>query len=669
MSFGGSFLRTGRDAQSWPVLLLLLVVVLLPTVGVLWFMSQAMGNEQLAVRQKLTDIYRVQLVQLQQELQLYWQARSTQLEPQNPGKPASYHFAQQVREGWADSVVIYGPGGRPVYPAPFQASQPEPVLGGSWLRVERLERSGKSEEAAAGYGTLAEQASDRNRAAQALQAQARCLVQAGRTQEAISILTDKLSLQEFALATNSLGRLISPSAQLMALQLMEDRDKAEFRSVAQALVHRLRNYDDPALSAPQRLFLMKQLETLAADVANFDTLAAEQLAARYLASGPSSPSPSSLQPSGTPEVWHLASPGGSVVALFEERRLREALQSWIDRQSPSENAKVELLAPGVASEGEIFVSHPAGGFLPDWTLVLSPDDPSLFSTAANQRINAYRLTGGLVVLVILLFAALAARVVDRQLRLTRLKNDLLATVSHELKTPLASMRLLVDTMLETGIEDSQRARDYLRLIAKENARLSRLVDNFLTFSRMDQDRQSFEKKRVLPEEVIETATSLVSDRFEAPGCRFDVEVAPQLPAVFADPDALVTVLLNLLDNAYKYSRQEKRIVLRAYHQDGFLCFEVRDNGLGISSRVREKIFDRFYQADQSLSRPGSGIGLGLSIVKFIVSAHEGSVAVDSSPGEGTTFTVRLPGLPPLPDEPDEPESKEQREQKAQEESV
>jgi len=105
------------------------------------------------------------------------------------------------------------------------------------------------------------------------------------------------------------------------------------------------------------------------------------------------------------------------------------------------------------------------------------------------------------------------------------------------------------------------------------------------------------------------------------------------------------VLLNLLDNAYKYSNEEKHIVLRGYRENGHVCFAVQDNGIGLSSRVAGKIFDRFYQVDQSLSRPGSGCGLGLSIVKFIVSAHGGSVKVDSRPGQGSTFTVRLPAAP------------------------
>jgi len=112
--------------------------------------------------------------------------------------------------------------------------------------------------------------------------------------------------------------------------------------------------------------------------------------------------------------------------------------------------------------------------------------------------------------------------------------------------------------------------------------------------------------------------------------------------VLADHDAMVTVLVNLLDNAYKYSLDDKRIELRAFAENGSVCFCVSDNGVGISRRDAKRIFKRFYQIDRSLARRAEGCGLGLSIAKFIVDAHKGSISVNSKPGEGSTFTVKLP---------------------------
>jgi two-component system sensor histidine kinase SenX3 len=121
-----------------------------------------------------------------------------------------------------------------------------------------------------------------------------------------------------------------------------------------------------------------------------------------------------------------------------------------------------------------------------------------------------------------------------------------------------------------------------------------------------------------------------------------VKIAPGLPPLHADEDAMVTALLNLLDNAYKFTPEQKRIVLRAFCDAGRVCFEVTDNGIGLSPREQKKVFRRFYQVDRQLARQAGGVGLGLSIVEFIVKAHKGNIQVRSQPGAGSTFTVSLP---------------------------
>jgi signal transduction histidine kinase len=235
-----------------------------------------------------------------------------------------------------------------------------------------------------------------------------------------------------------------------------------------------------------------------------------------------------------------------------------------------------------------------------------------------------------------------AQVFRRQMRLARLKTDLVAAVSHELKTPLASMRLLVDSLLEDPSFDARKTREYLALIAGENLRLSRLIENFLTFSRLERNRQHFEFTQVHPASIVETATQAVHERFEQSGCHLDVRVEKDLPDFHADADALITVLINLLDNAYKYTPGERYIALRAFREGDSLAFEVRDNGIGIAVREQKRIFQRFYQVDQRLARETGGCGLGLAIVDSIVRAHEGRVSVQSQPGEGSVFTVLFP---------------------------
>jgi signal transduction histidine kinase len=249
-----------------------------------------------------------------------------------------------------------------------------------------------------------------------------------------------------------------------------------------------------------------------------------------------------------------------------------------------------------------------------------------------------------VVAAVIVLAALALRLVRRQMALTQLRNDLVANVTHELKTPLSSMRLLVETLLNSQPLHEPTAREYLQLIAQENLRLSRLIDNFLTFSRMERNKYAFGFKEVAAAVILDGAVAAVRERFSAPGCHFTTRIGSDLPAVLADPDALVTALVNLLDNAYKYSGDEKQITLSAGADHSRVIFTVEDNGIGLSARDTKRIFKRFFQVDQRLSRTGGGCGLGLSIVKFIVTAHHGRVRVGSRPGQGSTFSISMPAV-------------------------
>ena len=169
-----------------------------------------------------------------------------------------------------------------------------------------------------------------------------------------------------------------------------------------------------------------------------------------------------------------------------------------------------------------------------------------------------------------------------------------------------------------------------------------MIDNFLAFSRMERNKAAFELVEVGVADVVAAAAEAMRERLARPGAHLQVDVAADLPPVLGDRDALITVVVNLLDNACKYSGEDKRIALRAYAEANRVCLEVSDNGVGMTRRAAKRIFERFYQADQRLARAAGGCGLGLSIVRFIVDAHGGTIGVASRPGEGSTFTVRLP---------------------------
>jgi signal transduction histidine kinase len=290
---------------------------------------------------------------------------------------------------------------------------------------------------------------------------------------------------------------------------------------------------------------------------------------------------------------------------------------------------------------EPFVAVALGKDFPGWKIELSFKAGDVFERAASRHVAVYVWTGVLVIVLILLAGGFAAQAVRKQIKLNKLKNDFIATVSHELKTPLASIRLLVDTLLEGNYKDQQQVTDYFQLVSKENERLTRLVDNFLTFSRMERNKQTFAMAWTSPVRIARAAAEVIKTKFNVGRCDFQSQIADNLPDVFADHDVMVTAIVNLLDNAYKYSYDDKKIELKVFSEDNFVCFSVKDNGIGMNRRQVRKIFDRFYQADTSLSRRVEGTGLGLSIVKFIVDAHKGTISVDSVPGQGTTFTIRL----------------------------
>jgi signal transduction histidine kinase len=159
---------------------------------------------------------------------------------------------------------------------------------------------------------------------------------------------------------------------------------------------------------------------------------------------------------------------------------------------------------------------------------------------------------------------------------------------------------------------------------------------------MERNKQAFDFSRTDPAEIAKAATEVVQTKFNQKNCKFFVTIDDGLRSIMVDKDAMVTVLVNLLDNAYKYTNDDKRIELKVSGEDDYICFSVKDNGIGMTRRDTKKIFSRFYQIDQSLARTSEGCGLGLSIVKFIVDAHKGKVTVESKLGISSEFKVIIP---------------------------
>ena len=229
--------------------------------------------------------------------------------------------------------------------------------------------------------------------------------------------------------------------------------------------------------------------------------------------------------------------------------------------------------------------------------------------------------------------------VDQLRELNRMKGEFVAVVSHELRTPITAMIGYAKTLRQPQFsDDTQLREEFLERMERQGNRLVGLVENLLTTSRLESDQLSISIGRVLFEDLCrETVEGLGAD-----ADRVVASVPDDLPVLHTDRQLLGRVISNLLDNALKYSPEDATCELGAQAEDDQLVFWVRDHGIGIEPAELERIFERFYQVDSSTTRRFRGAGLGLSMVRDLVRHLGGAVTVESAPGDGSTFTVRLP---------------------------
>lgn len=628
-----------QDRAAWLVALFLVFGVLVPTASVLWFMNAAAKNQAILARQNLTDAYRGQLRLIRGRIDTYWADRSAALD-YNAGAGTPSDFNRIVTTGLADSALLLNPDGTVAYPSAAAAPVSRPVELTDWLGAEApVAGPNQFEDAARKYAQIAAGESDPSLAAQAAQAQVRFLFKSGDTEAAVRAIQQHFTAGRKMRGLDDSGRLIAADEQLLAVQLMKSNDPRRMAFAAR-LAGLLSDYDKVRMPAAQRLFLMGELltQSTGSDVPKLPTYTAERLAAQLLDTGTPQSGNHKLHSTDVSGLWSLTSRSGRVIALYRTQTVLAAMQRLLGEPEAS-GVKFEITPPG---EGTAENSIPAGSVLAGWQISFTGLDSKAFDQVAQRRMASYLWIGYLAVAAIAVTGIILGGSFRRQLRLARLKTDLVSTVSHELRTPICSMRVLVDALLTDPQLDPQKTRDYLELVSHENLRLSRLIENFLTFSRIERHRPNFDFVEVRPADIVQSAISAAQERIGSSSCHVELDISPDLPQIRADESALVTALINLLDNACKYTPSDKRISVRAHHENGNVIFEVIDNGIGIAPEEQKRIFRRFYQVDQRLAREVGGCGLGLSIVEHIVRAHGGSVRVRSQPGRGSTFSLFLP---------------------------
>jgi signal transduction histidine kinase len=278
----------------------------------------------------------------------------------------------------------------------------------------------------------------------------------------------------------------------------------------------------------------------------------------------------------------------------------------------------------------------------DWKLALySPRATPQQWAAAGFVFNVS--VAGLLALFLLGGVVLALRTADRAVRLSKMKSDFVSNVSHELRTPVASIRVFGELLRLGRAQDPDKVREYGAHIEGESRRLTRLIDNILDFSRIESGRKEYHFAEGDVRELVEAVVRTFEVRLGAEGFKIVLEEGNgPLPPLWMDGDALSQAFQNLLDNAVKYSGASKEVVVTLSADNGDVVIAVRDHGIGIARDEQRKIFERFHRVGTGLVHDVKGSGLGLSIVHHIVAAHGGIVTVLSEPGNGSTFTMRLP---------------------------
>lgn len=350
-------------------------------------------------------------------------------------------------------------------------------------------------------------------------------------------------------------------------------------------------------------------------------------------------------PEGDGYVFGLALPAAAVRSFVKDAfamvspATRDACLAVLD-----ENAHpVALSHPAFAADWKRpFIASEIGETLPHW-------ETALYLLHPDQLASNARLVTIFIILLIVLalaailsggsFVALDAR---RQLQLAQKKTDFVSNVSHELKTPLTSIRMFAELLEQGRIDQPEKRSRYLRIIILESERLTRLINNVLDFARSGRKNKSYRMKAqdLLP--IVERAWEAESTRLREAGFHCERTADAKPCPVVADGDAIGQVLVNLLSNAEKYSGGRREVSLRTRRENGCALVSVEDRGIGVPAGDERRIFDAFHRSNDSLASSAQGTGLGLTLARGIARDHGGDIEFHRREGGGSTFTLRLP---------------------------
>jgi two-component system phosphate regulon sensor histidine kinase PhoR len=279
--------------------------------------------------------------------------------------------------------------------------------------------------------------------------------------------------------------------------------------------------------------------------------------------------------------------------------------------------------------------------LPGFNLGILLQGETIDSMVKQRAITNLALIA-LLVIVLLLGIYIVFRNVRKEIEISQMKSDFVSNVSHELRTPLSMISMFAETLEMGRVRTEEKKQEYYGIISQETARLSRIVNSILNFSRIEAGKRNFNFVDTFLNDIVENVFSSYKVHLAQNGFEAILEKDDSIPVQKLDEEAVSEAFMNLLDNAVKYSMKNKKLLVRTGFGKGFSFVEVKDYGIGIPKEDQKKIYEKFFRVGSGLVHNVKGTGLGLSIVKHIVEAHKGIVELESEPGEGSLFRLKFP---------------------------
>lgn len=330
-----------------------------------------------------------------------------------------------------------------------------------------------------------------------------------------------------------------------------------------------------------------------------------------------------------------AQPSAMLLIAVDAQSLFSSLRASLD--FPKDIPPGFRLVTGLASEALSLGPHLQGV-----GLVFESRASDISSRPWSVQRSFYFLALVLVLGITLFGAYLLWRDVRREVGMAELRSQFVSSVSHELKTPLTAIRMFAETLRLGRAKDTATQMEYLDTIVNESERLTRLLNNVLDFSKIEQGKRIYHPAPASLVEIIRAAARTMEYPLKQQGFELNVQIDENLPEIRVDRDAIEQAVLNLLSNAMKYSGESRTVGLGVRREGDYAMIQVTDKGIGIDPNNQARIFENFYRVPTRENQSLPGTGLGLALVAHIAKAHGGSVRVESAPGEGSVFSILLP---------------------------